>query len=68
MNVTECLKRNNLLRDKQYGFRPSRSTANVLALSTHRISEALENRFFTRIIAFDISKTFDRLWQLGFAA
>lgn len=67
MKVTECLKRNNLLSDNQFGFRPSRFTVNVSALTTHRISETLDTRFVARIIALDISNAIDRLWQLWFA-
>lgn len=32
------------MNDKQYGFSLSRSTADALAIITHRISEALDNK------------------------
>ena len=59
------LAKNNLLSDQQYGFRPRRSTADILTVISHRISEALDRGFDTRVIALDISKAFDKVWHKG---
>ena len=59
------LDKNNLLSDFQYGFRSCRSTADVLTVITHRISEALDRGFESRAIALDISKAFDKVWHAG---
>ena len=59
------LNANNLLSDVQYGFRPSRSTADVLTVISHRISKALDSTFDARAIALDISKAFDQVWHKG---
>ena len=48
------LDKNNLLSDFQYGFRSCRSTADVLTVITHRISEALDRGFESRAITRDI--------------
>lgn len=56
----EQLNRYNLLSDKQYVFRSSTSTADVLNVIRNR-SEALDNNYITR--ALDISKSFDEVWQ-----
>ena len=54
--------------DFQYGFRSSRSTANLLTVVSDRIARAF--RAFarsgaTRAVALDISKAFDRVWHAG---
>ena len=43
--------------DFQYGFRSSRSTADLLTVVSDRIA--------TRAVALDISKAFDRVWHAG---
>lgn len=44
--------RNNLLRDKQYGFRSSMSIADVLTVIRQRISETHDDSFIMRAIDF----------------
>ena len=63
--VISHLDRNKLLSDNQYGFRSSRSTADILTVITHRVSEALDKGRETRTVALDISKAFDRVWHKG---
>ena len=63
--VIDHLVKNNLLSDVQYGFRSSRSTADVLTVITHRISEAMAKGNHTRVVALDISKAFDKVWHKG---
>ena len=46
--------------DFQYGFRSSRSTADLFAVVSDRIAGA-----FNRSVALDISKAFDRVWHAG---
>lgn len=67
--VVENLNRNNLLSNKQYGFCSARSTANVLTVITHRISEIAENKFIMRALTmYDIGEGADatqilQLWK-----
>ena len=63
--VIQHLTKNHLLCDEQYGFRSSRSTADVLTVITHRVSQALDEGFMTRAVALDISKAFDKVWHRG---
>ena len=63
--LTKHLELNQLLTDKQYGFRGCRSTADLLTVITDRIYQALNNRGGTRAVALDISKAFDRVWHAG---
>ena len=64
-HISFHLEKHNLLSDNQYGFRSSRSTADVLTVITDRISRALDCSFEARAIALDISKAFDRVWHKG---
>lgn len=49
--LDELLHRNNFLRDNQISVR---STADVISVIIHRISETLENKLITRVIAINI--------------
>ena len=44
----------------QYGFRSSRSTADLLTVVSNRIARAFNKSGATRAVALDISKAFDR--------
>lgn len=57
------LTRNNLPSNKQYGFCPSRSIADVLKVITHRISEILDGTSTTKAITLDSSKAFHKVWH-----
>lgn len=50
-NVNDHHKRNYMLSAKQYEFRWDRSTADVIVVIKHRISEALDNKLITRASA-----------------
>ena len=49
----------------QYGFRSSRSTADLLAVVSDRIAGAFNRSGATGAVALDISKAFDRVWHVG---
>lgn len=60
-------KKNTSLNDKQYRFRSSSSTADVLTLIINRICEELDNKFDSRVIVLATSMTFDKVghkWML----
>ena len=59
------LESNGLLSDCQYGFRPSRSTADLLTVISDRFYRALDGRGEARLVALDISKAFDKVWHAG---
>ena len=48
----------------QYGFRSSRSTADLLTVVSDRIARAFNRSGTTRAAALDISKPFDRVWHV----
>ena len=49
----------------QYGFRSSRSTADLLTVVSDRIARAFNRSGATRAVALDISKAFDKVWHAG---
>ena len=49
----------------QYGFRSSRSTADLLTVVSDRIARAFNRSGATRALTLDISKAFDRVWHAG---
>ena len=49
----------------QYGFRPSRSTADFLTVVSGRINWFFNRSEAARAVALDISKAFDRVWHAG---
>ena len=51
--------------DFQYGFRSSRSTADLLTVMSDRIAMAFNRSGAPRVVALDISKAFDRVWHAG---
>ena len=54
-----------LFSDCQYGFRATRSTADVLTVISERLSRVLEAGGRARAVALDISKAFDKVWHAG---
>ena len=51
--------------DFQYGFRSSRSTADLLTVVSDRIGRAFNRSGATQTVALDISKAFNRVWHAG---
>ena len=51
--------------DFQYGFRSSRSTADLLTVIFDRIARAFNKSGATGAVALNISKGFDRVWHAG---
>ena len=49
----------------QYGFRSSRSAADLLTVVSDRIAGALNKSLASWAVALDISKTFDRVCLAG---
>jgi hypothetical protein len=55
----------NLLSVKQFGFRSSRSTCDLLAILTQKWSDSLDQQSSTFVVTLDLSKAFDRVWHVG---
>ena len=63
--IVDHLEKCCLFSDFQYGFRSSRSTANLLIVVSDRIARAFNRSRATRAVALDISKAFNRVWHVG---
>ena len=63
--IVDHLEKCGLFSNFQYGFRSSRSTANLLTVACDRIARAFNRSVATRAVALDISKAFDRVWRAG---
>ena len=63
--IADHLEKCGLFSNFQYGFRSSRSTADLLTVVSHRIARAFNRSGVTRAAALDISKAFDRVWHAG---
>ena len=61
--IADHLEKCGLFSNFQYGFRSSRSTADLLTFVSNRIARAFNRSGATRAVALDISKTFDRVWH-----
>ena len=63
--IVDHLEKCGLFSDFQYGFRSSRSTADLLTVVSDRIARAFNRSGATRAVALDVSKVFDRVWPAG---
>ena len=63
--IVDHLEKCGLVSDFQYGFRSSRSTADLLTVVSDRIARAFNRSGATRAVALDISKAFDRVSHPG---
>ena len=63
--IVDYLEKCGLFSDFWYGFRSSRSTADLLTVVSDRIVRAFNRSGATRTVALDISKAFDRVWHAG---
>ena len=61
----DYLQKCGLFSDFQYGFRSSRSTADLLTVVSDKIARAFKTSGATQIEALDISKAYDRVWHVG---
>ena len=63
--IVDHLEKCGLFSGFQYGFRSSRSTADLLTVVSDKIARAFNRSGATRAVALDISKAFDRVWHPG---
>ena len=61
--IVDHLEKCGLFSHFQYGFRSSRSTADILTVVSDRIVKAFNRFGATRAVALDISKASDRVWH-----
>ena len=59
--IVDHLEKCCLFSDFQYGFRSSRSTADLLKVASDRVARAFNKSGATLAVALDISKAFNRV-------
>ena len=59
--IVDHLEKCGLFSDFQYGFRFSRSTADLLTVVSGQIARFFNRSVVTQAVALDISKAFDRV-------
>ena len=64
-SIYKHLTHNQLLTDKQSGYRPGHSTQLQLTYLTHYLYKALDSGPEMTAIFLDISKYFDKIWHEG---
>ena len=63
--IVDHLEKCGLFSDSKYGFRSSRSTADLLTVVSDRIARAFNRSRATRAVAHDICKAFARVCHAG---
>ena len=63
--IVDHLEKCGLFSDFKYGFRSSRSAADLLAVVSDKITRSFNRSGATRAVALDISKAFDNVWHAG---
>ena len=63
--IFDHLEKSGLFSDFQYGFRSSRSTADLLTVVSDRFAGPFYRPGATRAVALDISTAFDRVRNTG---
>ena len=59
------LSENHLLSDKQFGFRPGRSTSDLLLLLSKDWQDALDEGLYTLMLTLHVAGAFDRACHAG---
>ena len=60
-NMWRFINQNNIISDKQHGFRSGLNTSTQLLHVVHFAAQALDNKDNYHIISFDFSKAFDKV-------
>ena len=63
--IVDHLGKCGLFPDFQYGFRSSRSSADLLIVVSDRTARDFNRSGATRAVALDVSKAFNRVWHAG---
>lgn len=59
--LTNYLEKNNIIDEKQFGFKKGGSTENALLKTIHTIQKELNNKKIVVVIFYDLTKAFDMI-------
>ena len=65
MHIFNHLRETNFFKPHQSGFLNGDSSFNQLTYLYNKICSALDNGFEIRMVFFDVSKAFDKVWHKG---
>ena len=67
-NMLSYFLENNLITQKQSGFKPDNSCINQWLWITHEIYISFDDGFEVTSVFLDISKAFDKVWHQGISS
>ncbi len=56
---------NNVIKERQHGFRPKKGTSTAIATSYEIIANALSDKHQAIVVLRDVAKAFDKVWHNG---
>ncbi len=56
---------NNVIKDRQHGFRKNKGTHTATATTYETIANALANKQQVYVVLRDVAKAFDKVWHNG---
>lgn len=59
------LAENNIIKDRQHGFRPQKGTTTAITIIYETIANALANKHRVLVVLRDVAKAFDKVWHNG---
>ena len=65
IELQQNLKDNNVLNNRQHGFRKGRGTASMIELFTEAIAKAHSEKQYVSVVLRDVKGAFDKVWHHG---
>ncbi len=59
------LSENNILKERQHGFRPYKGTHTAITITYETIANALTEKKQVYMVLRDVAKAFDKVWHNG---
>ncbi len=59
------LSENNIIKDRQHGFRSHKETHTAIATTYETIANALASKEQVYVVLRDVAKAFDKVWHNG---
>ena len=56
---------NNIIKERQHGFRPKKGTTTAIAITHETIANALADKNQVFVVLRDVAKAFDKVWHTG---
>ncbi len=63
--INAFLSDNNIIKDRQHGFRPQKGTSTAITIIHETIANALASKNEVYVVLRDVAKAFDKVWFNG---